>query len=282
MRSLAPLTPIDYLLIGHFCVDILPQGLRLGGTAAYASLTAKALGMKVGIVTSWAEEIPLDELLNIPVVNYPTERSTTFENIYTSEGRIQYVHHIAPALDFHMVPETWRNPSIVHLGPVAQEVEPNLIRHFPTSFVGITPQGWLRTWDEQDRVSASEWPEANFMLQKADAVVLSIEDVGGDENRIDEMVSNSRILAVTEAFEGSRLFWNGDVRRYRPPEIVEVDATGAGDIYAAAFFTRLHATRDPWESARFATQLSAYSVARSGLAGIPTPDEIENCIIEVL
>ena len=39
---------------------------------------------------------------------------------------------------------------------------------------------------------------------------------------------------------------------------------------------------DPWEAARFATQLSARSVTRSGLAAIPTEDEINNCMVEVL
>jgi sugar/nucleoside kinase (ribokinase family) len=61
-----------------------------------------------------------------------------------------------------------------------------------------------------------------------------------------------------------------------------VDATGAGDIFAAAFFIRLHTTRDPWEAARFATQLAAYSVTRPGLEGVPTQEEIDACMVEVL
>ena len=82
--------------------------------------------------------------------------------------------------------------------------------------------------------------------------------------------------------EGVRLFWNGDVRRFRPPKVGEVDATGAGDIFAAAFFVRLYTTRDPWEAARFATQVSARSVTRPGLFGIPTGAEIEESMMEVL
>jgi sugar/nucleoside kinase (ribokinase family) len=61
----------------------------------------------------------------------------------------------------------------------------------------------------------------------------------------------------------------------------EVDPTGAGDVFAAAFFSRLFTTRDPWESARFATLLSAHSVTRPGLDGIPTPEEINACLVEV-
>jgi sugar/nucleoside kinase (ribokinase family) len=61
-----------------------------------------------------------------------------------------------------------------------------------------------------------------------------------------------------------------------------VDPTGAGDIFAAAFFTRLLSTRDPWEATRFATLVASCSVTRVGLGGIPTPSEIEECMLEIL
>jgi hypothetical protein len=82
----------------------------------------------------------------------------------------------------------------------------------------------------------------------AGAAVISVDDVGGDENRVDEMAAACRVLAVTEGDQG-RLYWNGDIRRFRPPQVNIVDSTGAGDIFAAAFFVRLY-TRDPWEAAR--------------------------------
>jgi sugar/nucleoside kinase (ribokinase family) len=113
------------------------------------------------------------------------------------------------------------------------------------------------------------------------AAVLSVEDLEKDERRIDEMAALCHVLAVTEGNQGARLYWNGDVRRFRPPRVEVVDETGAGDIFAACFFARLSTTRDPWEAARFATQLSAISVSRPGLAGIPTPEEIEACTVEV-
>ena len=282
MFSLTPLEPINYLIIGHLTRDLTPEGPRLGGTAAYAGLTAHALGLRVGIVTSWGAEIPLGNLKHIPVISYPAEHSTTFENIYSEKGRIQVVHSVAPRLDFHMIPEPWRQAPIVHLGPVAQEVEPGLVRHFPTSLVGITPQGWMRGWDESGHVFFSEWPEASFILQQAGAAVIGIEDVLNDENRIEEMVSSSRILVVTEGAAGARVYWNGDVRRFRSPQVAEIDSTGAGDIFAAAFFVRLYLTRDPWESARFANQIAAASVTRCGLEGIPTAEEIQEYLIEVL
>jgi sugar/nucleoside kinase (ribokinase family) len=282
MLEIALLKPVDYLVIGHITLDITPSGYRLGGTAAYASLTARALGLRVGVVTSWGAEIPLAELQDIPVVSFPAERSTIFENITTPSGRVQYLRHRAETLEYYQIPDPWRSASIVHLGPVAQEVDPGIVRNFPTALIGLTPQGWLRSWDAQGKVSPGEWPEADFVLRRAGAAVISSEDVGFDEERIDEMAASCRVLAVTEGAAGARLYWNGDVRRFRAPEMEEVDATGAGDIFAAAFFTRLFTTRDPWEAARFATQLSAISVTRPGLAGVPTQEEIETCTVEVM
>ena len=149
--------PIDYLLIGHITCDLTPDGPKLGGTAAYAALTAHAMGLRVGVVTSWGIEIPSGPLSQISISNTPTDNSTTFENIYTPEGHIQIVHHVAPSLDFDMITESWRNAPIVHLGPIAREVAPTLARRFPNSLVGVTPQGWLRTWDGNGRFQPSKW-----------------------------------------------------------------------------------------------------------------------------
>ncbi len=120
------------------------------------------------------------------------------------------------------------------------------------------------------------------MLPRIGAAVLSLEDAGGDENRIEAIAGACRILAVTEGPAGARLYWNGDLRRFQAPATDEVDATGAGDVFAAAFFVRLYETRDPWAAARFATCLASRSVTRPGLQGIPTPDEVQACLVEVL
>ena len=72
------------------------------------------------------------------------------------------------------------------------------------------------------------------------------------------------------------------MRRFKPPQVAEIDTVGSGDIFAAAFFVRLYTTRDPWEAARFATQLAAFSVTRQGMNSIPTIDEIESCLVEVM
>lgn len=273
-KTLSVAEPIDYLLIGHLTQDITPYGLRLGGTAAYSSLTARALGMQVGVVTSASPDIVVTSLDGVFIHNIPSEHSTTFENIPTPNGRIQYIYHQAIPLTGSMIPGKWKSAPIVHLGPIAQEVASNIIRLFPKSFIGLTPQGWMRKWDGDGRVSPAPWNISPELLALASAVVLSIEDVQGDECVITNLIETVPILVVTEADLGSRLYWNGDYRHFSPPDEVENDATGAGDIFAAAFFTRMHESRDPWESARFATQIASRSITRIGLDSIPTKDEV--------
>ncbi len=282
MLNLSVLTPIDYLIIGHITHDILPGGLSLGGTATYSALTASALGLRVGILTAIDQNTTLSELNHIPVCGITSDYTTTFENINSPEGRIQYIYHRADNLSIAHVPDIWRKTPIVHLAPVAQEIEPSLANAFPNAFIGLTPQGWLRKWDENGKISISEWPESAFVLEKASASIISIEDIDHDEDRIQEMNASCRIFVVTEGAKGSRLYWNGDLRYFPPPEVVELDSTGAGDIFAACFFCRLFQTQDPWEAARFATQLAAQSVTRAGLNSIPTPQEIQNSTIQVL
>ena len=258
------------------------NGPVLGGTASYAARTALAIGLRVGIVTSCASDIKLDDLKGVSISMRQADYSSTFENIQTPNGRIQYIRHVASALDYSMVPVTWRNTPIVHLGPVAQEVDPRLARTFPESQVFLTPQGWLRTWNSDQLIHPTDWPEAHFVLENADAAVLSIEDVQGDESRIEDMLASIPVLVVTEGVRGSRLYWNGDLRYFKPPAAVEEDPTGAGDIFAAAFFIRLSQTRDPWEAARFATLLAAHSVTRPGLAGTPSADEVQTALLEII
>jgi sugar/nucleoside kinase (ribokinase family) len=273
---------VDYLVVGHLSCDLTPSGPRLGGTAAYAALTARALGLRAGVITAWGGELPLDALDGIQVWQAPCERSTTFENAYGPGGRVQRLLHIAPDLRPEDVPPDWRNIPILHLGPIACEGKAVAAAGFTPALLGLTPQGWLRRRDEAGRVWPGDWPEAAEALPLAGAVVISIEDVGGDEARIESMALASRVLAVTEGPAGVRLYWNGDVRRFQAPPVDEVDATGAGDVFAAAFFFRLYTTRDPWDAARFATRLASFSVARPGLQAVPTPDEIRHSLVEVI
>ncbi len=286
----------DYLVIGHVCQDIisapghgrLPLQTSTGGTVTYAARTARALGLHVAALTSAAPDFALSLALpDIQVHRLPSDLTTTFENRYHHGVRQQILHNRSGDIRVTDVPASWRQAKIVHLGPVAREVDLALVEGFPDAFVGVTPQGWLRTWDERGYVRPrvrefiyankfSTWKGPNNLEPwRVDAIVFSIEDIGGDESLIAEWTVHAPVVVVTRGERGATLYVQNEARHVHAPRVHEVEPTGAGDIFAAAFFVRLRETGDPDEAARFATRLASTSVTRRGLESIPTAAEVE-------
>ena len=281
MLSSPGLEPIDYLVIGHLTQDLTPDGPRLGGTAGYAARTAYAMGLRVGIVTAWGQEAQTDLLDGIKIVSEFSDHSTTFENIEGEFGRIQRLHFIAPELDFYHIPGIWRDAPIVHIAPVVHEVNPLIARHFPDALTLLTPQGWLRQWDESGKVDCAEWPEARLALEQVTVTILSDEDLQCDQLRIEDYVHAAKILIVTHGENGATLYFEGQEHLLDAPKVEVVDPTGAGDVFAAAFIGQYYAKRDPLEAAHFANQVAANSVTRSGLAGAPSEEDLYDITAEV-
>jgi sugar/nucleoside kinase (ribokinase family) len=96
------------------------------------------------------------------------------------------------------------------------------------------------------------------------------------------MAASCPVLAVTEGDAGLTIYTKGVHHRINATQAEAIDSTGAGDIFAAAFFVRLHHGDVPLEAARFASQLAARSVGREGLAGVPSQDEIYDSMAEAL
>lgn len=277
--------PVHYLIIGHVTQDLTPEGLRLGGTVSFAGLTARALDYTPGIVTAAREDLDWGPLRDLAVARAPSDETTTFENLYHAGGRTQFLRGRARPLTAADVPLTWLRAPIVHLAPLAQEVDLGLAADFAGAFVGVTPQGWLRSWDAAGRVEndAAGWAGAAQVFAAASAVVTSIDDLGGDWVVAERWAKLARVLVVTRGPEGCTVFTReAGARDFSAPQVPEVDPTGAGDIFAAAFFVNLYETGDPWASARFANQVGALSVTRVGLESVPTREEAGYCRTKAL
>lgn len=270
--------PLAYLAIGHVAKDLAPDGWRLGGSVAYAALTAQALGWPAGLVTACAAELDpaLAALTGLSVHRRLSPESTTFENCYGPAGRTQYLRSRAALLSAAEVPAEWRQPRIVHLAPLDDELDVDLLGAFPGARLGLTVQGWLRQWDAAGRVSYHTWPAADRVLPHVGAAILSVEDVRDDWNLLEHWAALTPILVVTQAAQGCTVFVRGAGRRQIPGQPQpEVDPTGAGDVFAAAFLIQLAETGDPWAAARLANAVAAQAVTRVGLAGVPTAAEVQ-------
>ena len=257
---------IDYLVIGHITADLTPTGTLVGGTVAYSGRTAQVLGCDTAVLSSaavgydWQHALP-----GIQVEAIAAEYTSTFENIYTENGRRQILHHVAAPITQADVPSAWQRAAIVHLGPLTNEVDANVIDLFSNSLIGMTPQGWLRRWDDEGVVYARAWELAEWTLPRAAAVILSYEDLL-DEHMLEQYRQWSKLLVMTQGPQGCTVFLGDEVRQIPAPSVIQVEPTGAGDIFAAAFLYRLYQTDgNPWEAARFANKVAAQSVTQVGL-----------------
>lgn len=258
---------IDYLVVGHICHDLTADGITIGGTAAYSAAAAKTLGCRTAIVSSYAGSDSMDASLpDVTIHCVPAEATTTFENVYGPDGRIQTIHATAGPIGVEDIPPAWQRAKIAHIGPVANEVDPQVISLFSNSMVGLTPQGWMRTWQEDGQVTARPWQDAEEYLPLAAATFISDEDLV-TPTMLNQFRRYSRALVMTQGPAGSVVYFGDEVRSIPAPKVSAVDTTGAGDIYATAFLVRLHQTAgDPWEAARFANEIAAQSVTVSGLS----------------
>lgn len=264
----------QFLVAGHVCRDLQDDGYRLGGTAAYASLTVQRLGLRAAALTCSCCSVDLASLLpGVQVLNIPSTVTTTFENRYRGGKRQQYLHAVAPAIGVDALPAKWRACPVVLLGPVAQEVDPLLAQAFPKSLVGVSPQGWMRCWDHQGRISPTGW-DGEELKGTVEVVVLGEEDLPSGK-LAHEWLDWAPVLVVTEGMEGARMRWQGTWYKIPAYPAREVDPTGAGDVFAAAYLVRYHETGDPFASALFASCAACFSVESPGLEGIPSRPQVE-------
>jgi sugar/nucleoside kinase (ribokinase family) len=275
--SLVPKDRPNYLLVGHVTRDVVSDGFLLGGTVTYAGLAAVALGRRVAAVTSVGADLRLADILpGISIRNQPAEVTTTFENVYHDGHRQQWLRSVAASLDINLIPDDWRSARIVHLAPLAGEFGPDLVFALRDSRVlGLTAQGWMRSWDAEGRVRRAPWREADEVLPYCDAVVFSEEDVEGDWDLCHRYAQQARLLVVTQGVRGCTVFESGRAWQVPGFPVTEVDATGAGDVFAAALFVGLGDGKTPVEAAQFANCVASFAVEVRGAGGIPSLASIE-------
>ena len=265
--------------MGHITQDLQPDGrLGLGGTVSYAATTAHRLGYGVGVVTSTGPELDATQVLPFAdIACHPSSATTVFENIYLDGKRKQILHRRAGILTCENVPRAWRRASIVHLGPLDQEIDEGIFHCFDDQvLIGVTPQGFLRCWDEQGRVSFTEWNPPRAVLERINVLVLSELDVPNPEDLVREWKRYIDTIVITRAERGATVYHASDEpREYQARPAQQVDPTGAGDVFCAAFLIRLFETGDPCQAAQFANATASFSIEGPGVTGIPEREQVD-------
>jgi sugar/nucleoside kinase (ribokinase family) len=273
-----PASPLSFLVVGHVCQDILPGGgLGLGGSVSYAATTALQMGCRVGVVTSAGPGLDLYATLpDVQISCHRSESTTIFENIYQNGKRTQYLHQRADVLTSDHIPLSWRCAPMIYLGSIDQEIDEGVFHSFsPDSLICVMPQGFFRRWDERGLVSFVEWTPPEDVLRRIDALVISELDVPDPEQLVRGWQDLVKIMVVTRADRGATVYQAGESCHFPARPTQQVDPTGAGDVFAAAYLIRFHETRDACESARFGNVAASFSIEKPGVAGIPSRDQVE-------
>jgi hypothetical protein len=271
--------PPEFLVVGHVTRDLVGGEVRHGGTASYAAAVAARLGVRTAILTGAEPDAQLaPELEGVPVYRLPSAHTLTMEHRWYGRRREQYVHTRAATIEAAAVPAALAATPVVLFGPVVGEVEAAVPDAFPHSLRGATLQGWLRRVAEDghvEPVGATAWPHLS-LLDRLDAAFLSEEDLAVEDRHVLEAwATRVHILAVTRGDAGTGVAIDGRWHAIGVFPAKEVDGTGAGDAFAAAFLIRYHQTADAGEAARFAAAVASFMVEAPGIAGAPTRDQVE-------
>ena len=268
---------LHYVLVGTFTKDIIPGGYTPGGTVYYSGVQAKRLGVEVTIISTAESDIDLSTLEpGIKTYIQESPESTTFENVYDKAGnRIQYLTAKAKPLRIEDAPSLDPPPSILHLGPLVDEVPIDYWKAYPGAKIAVTPQGWMRQVQVQDkRVMPRYFEEAQELLPNAWAMVFSEEDVGYDESEINRLADLCSVTVCTRNLSAASLFVEGERSEVPVHPSTIVDPTGAGDVFTAAFFVWLHETNDPVKSVKMAHIAAGMSISGQGVSKVLTRAEI--------
>jgi sugar/nucleoside kinase (ribokinase family) len=248
-------SPPDLVVFGHLLTDdiVFEDGsTRLGeagGAALYFSLGAALWGLRVGVVSRCGAEYPramlgaLEErgilLDGVRFLDGPGMR-----NWLLYEGRIRHiVHHLAspPLADVTPraaeLPARWREARAYHVAPMPHVIQSELVHDLERT------NGAILSLDPYVLLTAETWETGQRLAGAVDVFLLSADEFLVECDRDDptptlDTLWNGRLghLALKQGASGGWLRDAEGWRRWRTKtEAAVVDATGAGDCFAAGF-----------------------------------------------
>ncbi len=260
----------EFLAVGHVTLDQLETGITPGGSALYAAITASQLRMPSGILTSLGDDFPCGKVFSGFQYRYTKSAHTTcFINRYDG-SRFQQIQAVADHIGVESISAEWVNIPVVYFCPVAREIGPELIHRLQPTLAGAGLQGWLRTWDDEGRVWPVRWENGASLLLHFQMVIMSEEDIVGMENIVEECRRVVPMVFLTRGSRGATLFLKK--RSYYIPaySALEIDPTGAGDVFGAAFMVAYYRSGDWSKAAMIASCTASLAVEAHGIKGIPT------------
>ncbi len=275
---------LDYLAIGHVTIDRYPGDVQfLGGSALYAALTAARFGLRAAILTRGNFQRHGDTIAEalqrvageVEIIVQSSDEPTVFTNLTITGRRHQTLHSWAGPIDLNGLPPHWRSSRVIHLAPVAEEIDSRRAGQLSAAYLGTTPQGWMRAWPGRGGpISMAPLRLPSELLSRIDALVVSSEEHTYAREAI-ETVGARGIAVITRGADGAQVVDRGRAIEIPAYPVPTVDDTGAGDVFAAVLFL-MRANREPTTvAARTAAAAAALRVQGMGPDAVPTRDTVE-------
>ena len=300
----------DYITVGHVTRDVIEDRgggtiSQPGGGAFYSALQAARLGLRALIVTQGVpQEIkgllePFGDELDLRVI--PAKHTTTLSTRGLGAQRSQRLLAWAGPI----VEPLSLDAKILHLAAVARET-PSAFQG-QADFIGLTPQGLVRRWEQSEEVPLGQLDtgsllgdvplsggddaplagdisavelDPDLLPERFSAAVISEDECEGCHALFTVARRGGAYVAVTAGSRPATVHLPtsnpGSVLQTGVPRLVEArDDLGAGDVFAAAFFVALHEGRGPLEAATFGNAAAAMRIADVGAGAIATRGRIE-------
>ena len=243
-----------------------------GGKGANQALAAKRLGADVSIVARVGDDADADEALalllsggvNLVACGRDADAPTGIALIAVApSGENQIV--VAPGANRRLRPEMFDLPAADAL--ICQlEVPVDTLMHAANVFEGFFCINLAPALDVP-----------SDLIQWADLVVVNETEAAyyGDALAVCD-----GFLATTYGSDGAVLKQAGEIlAEAKPPQIVAVDATGAGDTFTAALTIALVEGQEPEVALRFACAAGAAAATKAGAqTSLPFRKEVEELL----
>lgn len=269
----APAEHPELLIVGNVTRDEIAQDGKkhLGGTAAFAARAASTMGVACAVVTAAPDHFdllrPLVDDPGIALARIACAEETAFGLQYTAGKRRLDLLAQAPDLRPQDVPHAWRQTRWAYIAPIMGECDRAMVESLNSPCIVACAQGWLRTVGKNGEVVPALGPEIETLPKNLTAIVFSELDHPDSEVLAQSMAAQGPIVALTRGKKGVSLYTPERIDVPAVP-VVEVEPTGAGDVFGLVFTLNLGLGKTPVEAAQEAVQAAARVVEGPGLGNL--------------
>lgn len=260
------------LTIGPVTKDLIitptEQYYQIGGAVYYQSNTLEQLKKEhIAIISVGKDDVKnLDKTLKKQELILQ-EKTLEYTNIYNKKlQRTQKAKFSQNTITPNNININLNQIQYAIISPLTpNDIPPETIKHLKNNNIQtvLVAQGYLRKTDENNNILKRKWTDKEKYLENTDILCLDEEETkqsfninNTQEETIKKILNkhNLKQLIITQAEKGSTIYTQE--KTYKIPAIKtdkNVDATGLGDTYIAAYIAKLEETNNIQESGLFAS-----------------------------